>query len=513
MALLGSVIKLALETIDTLSTENKTAFEKQNTQLQNLLNTAKDTAFGKYYGFSEILNSNNYIKEFQASVPIHTYKEINKKWWLQQQKKTDITWPSKPDFFAVSSGTTGKKSKHIPITNDFITNTRKVGISMLKSLANFELADEVFEKEIFMLSSSANLKTHEYGFKTGEISGINVTNFPDWYDTFYRPGKEIAAITDWDERLEKIAEEAPNWDVGAIAGIPSWILEVLKAIIKKHNLKNIHEIWPHFSLYSSGGVAFETYRKSFENICGKKIQVLDTYLASEGFIAYTARPNTMNMKLALEHNMFFEFIPFNQYGFDENGNLLKNPKVNTINEVEENKEYALVLTTSAGAWRYMIGDTIKFVNLEKEEIVLTGRTKFFLNVVGSQLSEEKLDNAIVKLSKELHLEINEYIVGAIQKNDSYRHQWILVSDTTTDTNICASYLDKVLKKANKNYSVARSKALESIHVKVISKQQYHAFLNYKKKKGGQIKTPKVMKEKDLLKMMSFLDKTYAKSIK
>ncbi|MGY5353098.1 GH3 family domain-containing protein [Wenyingzhuangia sp. IMCC45533] len=505
MSIIGSVIKTAINTLDTFTSSPENVFKAQEEQLRKLLTSAKDTSFGKYYNFLHILDSDDMVKEYQNSVPIYTYENINERWWLNQQVNPDITWPGKPNFFAKSSGTTGKKSKRIPVTNDYISAVRSVGTSMIKDLSNFDFPTELFEKEIFMLSSSADLDENENGFLEGEISGINVSNFPDWYDTFYRPGKEIATIDDWDTRKAAIAKEAPNWDIGAIAGIPSWVLEVLKEIIKVNDLDNIHQIWPDFKVYASGGVAFETYRNSFDKLCGKNITVLDTYLASEGFIAYTARPNTMSMKLAIEHDLFFEFIPFNSSGFDESGNLLENPKVIAIDQVEENVDYALLVSTPSGAWRYMIGDTVTFTSVENYEIKITGRTKFFLNVVGSQLSEEKLDAAILKLASKYNVDINEYTVGAVKnEKDEYFHQWVLVTDDQLDSKLCESFLDKKLQEVNKNYKVARNKTLKGIEVTVISKEQYHGYLKAMKKNGGQIKTPKVMKEEKLKKYLEYL---------
>lgn len=184
-------------------------------------------------------------------------------------------------FLARSSGTTGSSSsKRIPITAEFMATMKSVGTSLVNSLHEFDFPESLFESKVLMLSSSASLDQNEQGFQEGEISGINVSNFPDWYDIFYRPGKEIAAIRDWDERVEAIAEQAPEWNIGAIAGIPSWALLMLKRIIACHQLNNIHEIWPNFQVYDSGGVAFETYREDFEALCRTPITILDTYLAS-----------------------------------------------------------------------------------------------------------------------------------------------------------------------------------------------------------------------------------------
>jgi predicted RNA binding protein with dsRBD fold (UPF0201 family) len=287
-----------------------------------------------------------------------------------------------------------------------------------------------------------------------------------------------------------------------MAGIPSWIQIMLKEIIDYNKLKNIHEIWPNLSIYLSGGVAFEPYRESLETLFDHPLTYLDTYLASEGFFAYTARPNTMAMKLALEHGIFYEFIPFDETGFDETGQLLENPKVLSIDEVEEDKDYALIVSTPAGAWRYMIGDTIKFTDLENHEIVISGRTKYFLNVVGSQLSEEKINDAIQEVSNEFSIQIHEFAVTALQReNEEFIHQWVIGLDQDFDESQIKNALDKALKERNKNYGVAREKALKDIQVRVVKNEKLYDWLAERKKKGGQVKLPKVMKSemmKDLL---------------
>ncbi|MHA7130618.1 GH3 family acyl-acid amido synthetase [Algoriphagus namhaensis] len=504
MAILGKLVKAGIDLTAKLQSTEDNPKHAQENQLKDLLNQAKNTAFGKYYGFEEILKSEDPVSAFRQEVPIFTYETLHSQWWERQERLKDITWPGKPDFFARSSGTTGKTSKRIPITDDFISSMRSVGTSMINSLHLFDFPESLFESEILMLSSSADLEENKQGFREGEISGINVSNFPNWYDIFYRPGKEIAAISDWDERVDAIAEQAPEWNIGAIAGIPSWVLLMLQRIIKRYQLNSIHEIWPNFQAFASGGVAFETYRKDFEKVCKSPITILDTYLASEGFIAFTSKPGTMAMKMALSHGYFFEFIPFDERGYEESGELNAEPLVLGIDEVKVGEEYVLLLSSCAGAWRYAIGDVIRFESLSPPQIKITGRTKFFLNVVGSQLSEEKMDTAILELAEAHKTTINEYMVAAI-KNEAgeYIHQWVLVSDVTAEG--LGENLDKILKSANKNYAVARSKALRDISVKVISKEQYTNFLAQSNKKGGQTKTPKVMKEEKMKALLRFID--------
>ncbi len=505
MAFLGSIIKRGIELNQRLQGQPVSAEAQQREQLRKLLETAKNTAFGKYYGFEQLLKANHPVEAFKQEVPIHNYQKIHGEWWHKQQTYPDITWPGKPEFFALSSGTTGKKSKRIPITDDFIQSMRDVGTSLIKAIPNYDFPEELFESEILMLSSSANLAQHPHGHMEGEISGINVNNFPGWYDLFYRPGKEIAAIPDWDERVLRIAKEAPNWNIGAIAGIPSWVLLMLKRVLEYHQLESIHELWPNLTAYASGGVAFETYRKDFEKITSRPLTIMDTYLASEGFFAYTARPETMAMELALSHGYFYEFIPFDERGVDEMGNLLENPLSLTLDEVELEQDYVMIISTCAGTWRYSIGDTVKFTQKDPPEILITGRTKFFLNVVGSQLSEDKMDEAIISVAEEMGHSVNEYSVAALQdEEEAYYHQWIIVSESDIDEAAFREKLDASLKEANKNYAVARNKALKDIKVKAIDKASYHQYLEKGKKKGGQMKTPKVMKAEKMRDYLVFL---------
>ncbi|MEJ2003807.1 MAG: GH3 auxin-responsive promoter family protein [Cyclobacteriaceae bacterium] len=503
MGLLGTLVKSSIDLSQKLQGDSVPAVAEQEEQLRQLLEKAGDTAFGKYYGFSSMLKSKDIVAAFRKEVPLHTYESIHSRWWKRQQRLPDITWPGRPKFFARSSGTTGKSSKKIPITDDFLQSMRQVGRSMIAVLPEFDFPEHLFESEILMLSSSANLDENKRGQQEGEISGINVSNFPGWYDLFYRPGKEIAVIDDWDERVARIVKEAPNWNIGAIAGIPSWVLLMLQEIVKGHRLKHIHEIWPNLTVYASGGVAFDTYREDFQKLFSSEVTIMDTYLASEGFIAYTARPETMAMRLATSHGYYFEFIPFDQRGVDDLGNILDDAEIHTLRDVTLDQEYVLVLSSCAGAWRYIIGDTVKFTSLEPFEIRITGRTKFYLNVVGSQLSEEKMDAAIIETAEKENCTINEYMVGAIKnQNDEYIHKWIIVTDDPVDENSFQNTLDQILKEANKNYAVARSKALKGISVSQITKDTYHGYLQKNGKKGGQVKTPKVMPAE---KMKAFLE--------
>lgn len=501
MAFIGNLIKTALEINNQFSSLPENAREVQLKQLKYLLEKAQYTSFGLYHGFAHILEEEDLVTAYQKQVPLHDYNQLHNKWWSRQQNYPDITWPGQPKYFALSSGTTGKTSKRIPVTDDMLASFRAVGQSQVASLVNFEIPADFFEKDILMLGSSADLSEHKHHLE-GEISGINTSNIPSWFDSYYKPGKEIAQISDWDERISAISKAAPDWDVVAIAGIPSWVRMMLLKIIEDHDLKTIHDLWPNLTIYASGGVAFAPHRKSFEKLLSKPLVVMDTYLASEGFFSFTARPDTMAMQMAVEHHIFYEFIPFDERGFDETGQLLEEPMVLDLSQVEEGQEYALIVSTPAGAWRYMIGDTIKFTDLSKYEMLISGRTKYFLNVVGSQLSEEKLNKGVGELSDVLDVTINEYAVAAIKEEGEYLHQWVLGTNEDIDEENAAQKLDEILQGLNKNYKVARTKALKSVRVKAVRPEQLYTWLESRKdKKGGQIKLPKVMKGKTMVKLL------------
>jgi len=503
MAILGSIIKSAIELRDSFVSETSPV-KAQEKVLRNLLDKAKNTAFGKYYGFSKILETKDIIKTYGEAVPYHDYNKIKEDWWDKViEGLPDITWPGKPFYFALSSGTTGKTSKRIPVTNDMIDAIRSAGIKQVGALSNFDLPSDFFEKEIMMLGSSTDLS--ERGeFLEGEISGISASNIPFWFQGYYKPGEDIAKIDDWDERVQTIAERAKTWDIGALSGIPSWMELMMKKVIEYHKVKTIHDVWPNLQVYTSGGVAFQPYEKSFKQLLSKPVTVIDTYLASEGFIAFQQRPDTTSMKLVTDNGIYFEFVPFKPDYILEDGSLDQSAPFLTLSEVKPNIDYVLIISTVSGAWRYIIGDTIAFTDVEKAEIMITGRTKFFLNVVGSQLSVNKMDVALREMEELFDIEIPEFTLAAVKINDEFYHSWYLGTESKIDNIKLAEALDNALKDANKNYRVARSKALKGVKVTCISPNVFYEWNANSKKKGGQVKMERVMKEEKFAEWEKFV---------
>ncbi len=494
MALIGGIIKGVIAIKEAVTTEVNPV-EAQEKVLTSLLNTAKDTAFGKHYNFSGLLEAKDVKDAFANTIPYHDYSKMKSEWWhkvLQYEK--DITWPGQPNYFALSSGTTGKESKRIPVTDAMLNAIKSAGIAQVFALNNFDLPVDFFEKDIMMLGSSTNLET-KAEHKEGEISGISASNIPDWFRGYYKPGEDIAQIDDWDKRVKRIAEKAKQWDIGALSGIPSWIELMLEEVIAYNKVSNIHEIWPNLQVYTSGGVAFGPYAKSFNTLLGKPVTVIDTYLASEGFIAFQERPETNAMKLVTDNGIYFEFVPFKPEYINTDGSLKQNAPALSLAEVTLDEDYVLVISTVSGAWRYLIGDTIAFTDIDRAEIVITGRTKFFLNTVGSQLSVNKMNDAVQYLEEKLNIKIPEYTLCAKRYNDEFYHSWYLGSDIEhADEETISKLLDTFLSNANKNYKVARTKALKGVKVKVVPTAIFHDWSGANKKKGGQVKMERVMNE-------------------
>ncbi|HET8809661.1 MAG TPA: GH3 auxin-responsive promoter family protein [Flavobacteriaceae bacterium] len=509
MPLKGAIIKNLLDFRDTFVSPPD-HIEAQKNGLKELLETAKNTAFGKYYNFAEILED-DVQQTFAKQIPCFNYEKMKKRWWCKTQEGTpDVAWPGKPSYFALSSGTTGKTSKRIPVTDEMIDAIRQAGIKQVGALSNFDLPSDFFEKEILMLGSSTNLHKKKDHLE-GEISGISASNIPFWFQGYYKPGKEIAKIDDWNERVKHIAQNAKEWDIGALSGIPSWIELMLKEVINYHGAENIHEIWPNLQVYASGGVAFQPYEKSFRSLMGKPITIIDTYLASEGFLACQTRPGTSAMQLLTDNGIYFEFVPFRQEYINPDGSLVEKAPSKTLAEVETGKEYVLVVSTVSGAWRYLIGDTIEFTDVEKAEIKITGRTKFFLNVVGSQLSVNKMNDAVRVLEDKFDLEIPEFTVSAVKIGGEFYHQWYLgvQNPSKTTHKKLAESLDETLKESNKNYKIARSKALKGVKLKTIPIAVFYEWSAFNKKKGGQVKMEKVMDEEKFAEWEAFVKNTMA----
>lgn len=500
MPILGSIIKRAIELRSKIPLEINTTngSKAQKKTLKKLLRKASNTAFGEEYDFINILKSKDIVSAFQTRVPVHDYNSIFQKWWYRSLNgEPFVTWPNKIKYFALSSGTSEASSKYIPVTADMLRAIKKTSVRQIWSLAQYDFPKEFYTKGILMLGGSTHLN-YNGTYYEGDLSGITAGNIPFWFQHFYKPGKRISKERDWNTKLEEIVKNAKNWDIGVIVGVPAWLQILMEKIIKRYNLKNIHDIWPNLSIYVHGGVSFEPYINGFEKLLAKPLTYIETYLASEGFIAFQSRPGTNSMQLVLDNGLFYELVPFNSNNFDDDGNIKPNPKILTIEEIEEGKEYALLISTCSGAWRYLIGDTIKFTNKERNEIVITGRTKHFLSLCGEHLSMENINRAIKMIEDEFHIEIPEFTVAGIQFESMFAHKWFIGTNSNISAELIKNKIDENLKLLNDDYRVERIAAIRNVFVEVLPTEVFYNWMRDNKKEGGQNKFPRVLKKENLI---------------
>jgi hypothetical protein len=473
--------------------------------LKKLLRKARFTQFGQQYRFDEILMSRQTEKKFKELVPIFDYNKIYKDWWYKTLDNTpDVCWPGRIKFYALSSGTSESSSKFIPITNDLLRGNRITMIKHLLTLRNYhDLPVKSIGKAWLMLSGSTDLQKGA-GYYAGDLSGITTKKIPFWFQPFNKPGKKISKQKDWNKKLDEIVEKAPTWDIGFIVGVPAWVQLCMEKIIERYDLNTIHDIWPNLAFFVHGGVSFEPYKQGFEKLLEKPLVYIETYLASEGFIAYQDQQDSSGMRLVTSEHIFFEFVPFDDYNFDSEGNIVDNPKVLLIDQVEEGKDYALLLSTNAGTWRYLIGDTIKFTDKERSEIIITGRTKHFLSLVGEHLSVDNMNRAVKLASDEMQISIPEFTVAGVPHGNFFAHHWYVACNNKVDANKLCKSIDEKLKVLNDDYAVERKSALKEVRLDVLSEQDFLDFMQLKGKVGGQHKFPRVLKGKMLEDWQKFL---------
>jgi len=512
--LLGNIIKNALklnhtvtETVSEIRKKKPTPAEVQKKTLMNLITKAQYTRFGDEYKFSEIVFAKNPVEAFTKNVPVHDYNKIYDRWWKHTLAgEPNICWPGSTKYFALSSGTSESASKRIPITNDLIRSIRKASIKQILSLVDYDLPPELFEKGILMIGGSTHLNNKGTYFE-GDLSGINAKKIPFWFQHFYKPGKKIARERDWAQKIDEIVQNAHKWDIGIVVGVPAWIQIIMERVIDHYGLNNIHDIWPNLSIYTHGGVAMEPYKKPFEKLLGRPIHYIETYLASEGFIAYQSRKDCKGMELLLDNGIFFEFVPFNEENFDADGIIRENPKTFTIAEVKEGEDYAILLTTNAGTWRYLIGDTVRFTSKEHSEIIITGRTKHFLSLCGEHLSVDNMTKAVRSVADQLNISVPEFTVSGVRSGSLFGHKWYIGTPdgVGVDPVLFRDLLDKTLCEVNDDYEIERRAALKDIMVDVLPLQCFYNWMESKGKVGGQHKFPRVMKTAQLKEFTEFAE--------
>jgi hypothetical protein len=490
-----------------ISLSSKTIREEQDRVLKKLIRKAKSTSFGRNYQFEALLNENNIASAFATSVPTFNYNRIYKEWWSKSiNGESDVCWPGKIQYYALSSGTSEAASKYIPITTALLAGNKNIMVRQLLTLMHYKnIPYASIAKGWLTIGGSTDLQKGN-GFYAGDLSGITAKKAPLWFRPFYKPGRKIAKEKDWHKKLEEIVEKAPSWDIGFVVGVPAWVQMCFEMIIERYKLNNIHEMWPNLAFYGHGGMSFEPYKIGFERLLGKPLTYIETYLASEGFLAYQDHQDAIGMRLVTDEHIFFEFVPFNEKNFDDLGELKENISSYCIDEVEEGIDYAILITTTGGAWRYLIGDTVKFIDKENAQIVITGRTKHFLSIVGEHLSVDNMNKAIDIVSTQFNISIPEYTVTGVPFGSFFAHKWYVACNDTIDATVLANAIDKALCSLNDDYAIERNSALKDISVQVLKEDVIRGFMESEGKLGGQHKFPRVLKGKQLEAFIRYIDK-------
>jgi len=494
MPLVGSVLKRAIALNKKIRFKRGEPIRYQQKVLKRLLRNAKDTYFGLAHEFPEILRSENPLAHFQTRVPTHDYNAMFNDWWHRAKRgERDVTWPGKVKYFALSSGTSEASSKYIPVTKDMLKTITKASFKQVYSMANYNFPPEVFQKGILILGSSTTL--HDMGTHyEGDMSGISAQRaIPFWMNRVFKPERDVLSTTDWNVKLEKIARQAREWDIGIICGIPAWVQIMIERVLERNKVKTLHDLWPNLTAYVHGGISFEPYRKTFDKFFSRPITYVETYMASEGFFAFRARPDAEGMRLVLNNGIFYEFSEFNSSNFDSDGMLKSGAEIISIEDVDKGKDYAMLLSTCAGAWRYLIGDTVRFTDVSESEIVITGRTKHFLSICGEHLSVDNMTQAIRMASEELNTELQEFTVQGIPHENLFAHKWYIGAKETVNSATLSRVLDRKLIELNDDYATERANVLKDIIVEVVPNDLFFKWMKRMGKEGNQHKFPRVMK--------------------
>ena len=460
--------------------------EVQNDVLLNLVDKAKNTIIGRDFGFSSIKS----YEDFSKKVPVFSYENFSDKIELARKGENNIFWPTKIKWFAKSSGTTNSKSKFIPVSDESLEDCHyAAGKDLLCMYLNNNSDSQLFTGKSLRLGGSKT-PYEKNGTFYGDLSAILIDNMPFWAEFSSTPSNKTSLMDDWNYKIEAIINETINENVTSLAGVPSWMLVLLNKIIERSDKKYISEIWPNLEVYFHGGVSFKPYLNQYNNILNNNsMHYYEIYNASEGFFAIQHENNSNELLLMLDYGIFYEFIDMKYFE-------TKEEKIIPLYEVEKNKNYAILITTNAGLWRYKIGDTVKFTSLSPYKIIITGRTKHFINVFGEEVIIENTDNVINRLSSKYNLKIVDYTVAPIfmESNKKGAHEWFIEFSEEPNKNIkIDEIIDKELKKENSDYEAKRYNnfTLEKPKVVVGSKGVFMKWLEINNKLGGQNKIPRL----------------------
>jgi hypothetical protein len=476
----------------------------QREVLQELVTAAQYTEFGRKYNFSKLFS----LKEFKKNIPIHEYDDLKPYILRMMDGEVNILWNTPVTWFAKSSGTTSDKSKFIPISQESLQDNHfKASKDLLSNYyKNFPSSDLLTGKGLVVGGSHQISKVND-SIQYGDLSAVLMQNSPFWGQWIRTPELSVALLDEWEEKIEKLAQVTALENVTSLAGVPTWTILLLKRILEIKGKTTIKEVWPNLELYINGGVSFVPYREQFDKIIGAQINYLEIYNASEGFISAQLNPEDDGMLLFTEHGIFYEFMPVEEYGNDD-------PKTVGLNNVAIGKNYALVMSTTGGLWRYLIGDTVQFTSLNPYKIKITGRLKHYMNAFGEEVIVDNSDHAIAQAAEKTNAIVNDYTAAPVYftENNNGAHEWLIEFEKEPDDfNTFIAELDTALKNINSDYEAKRHKsiALRTPIVHKLAPGTFTEWLRSKGKLGGQHKVPRLSNERTVLEDILNLMKTAA----
>ena len=459
----------------------------QSQVLKSLLNRASQTEYGREYDFSKIKTA----EEFSKSIPLTDYEDHKESIYKMMDGARDILWKGKVEWFAKSSGTTSERSKYIPISDDFLYKNNVAASWDTMAVTYHEDPDcQIFQKKSLIMGGSLSKWKHKDKVKVGDISAILLHRMPSVGRPFYSPDFKTALIDDWEEKIGRMSDICIQDDIVMFGGVPTWTIVLFKRILEKTGAKNMQEVWPNVKYYMHGGVGFDPYIDQFKEFFpDPSFKYYEAYNASEGYFAIQDRQHEIGMLLLLNNDIYYEFITMEELTTD-------NPQTIPLSEVIIDTNYAIVISSSAGLWRYMPGDTVKFTSVQPYRIIVSGRTKHFINVFGEEVMVGNTDKALAETLKALPAIVSEYTVAPIFMNQHKKggHLWLIEFEKEPD-NISAFeiLLDDSLKKINSDYAAKRYKgmALSRLQIQLVPQGTFHSWMASKGKIGGQNKVPRL----------------------
>ena len=505
MEILNSILTWVMKKrIHDMELFMKYPVDVQNELLLKLLKTARKTEIGSKYGFSDMHTED----DFKQRVPINAYEDLFPYIDRLMKGEQNILWPSEVRWFAKSSGTTNAKSKFIPVSQEALDDCHfKGGKDMISIYVNNRPESKLFTGKGLTIGGSHQVNQFDQSHNSyyGDVSAVIMKNLPMWAQFIRTPKLKVALMDEWEEKLEMMASSTIEENVTSLSGVPTWTLVLIQNILEVAGKDNILEVWPNLELFAHGAVAFGPYRDIFKQLIpSDKMYYLETYTASEGFFGIQDQSDSDEMLLMLDYGIFYEFIPFEEINSDQ-------PRTLGLEEVEIGKNYAVVITTNAGLWRYKIGDTVKFTSIDPFRIKITGRTKHFINAFGEELIIENAESAVTKACQSTEAVVNNFTAGPryIESGKKGGHEWVIEfeKDPEDFTKFC-EVLDSSLKELNSDYEAKRYKDLALIAPVVhrVESGTFYEWMRKRGKLGGQNKVPRLANDRayldDILELIS-----------